>query len=222
MEVKKDNKMTVAVDMIIFSIRSNDLKVLLVKRGVEPFKGMWAIPGGRVEIKEPLEYAAKRELKEETGVSADYLEQLYSFGDPDRDPRGRVVSVTYFALVKSEKLKLKASTDAADARWFSASKLPRLAFDHDKIMKYALRRLKWKFEYTTVAFSLLPKRFTLTDLQKIYEIVFEKKFDKRNFRKKIHSLDLVRKTKQRKAGVSHRPPQLYSLKKKIGDIIEIL
>ncbi len=215
-------KPSVTVDTIIFTLRDNELKVLLVKRNIEPFKSMWAIPGGFVRIKESLEEAAKRELEEETGVKDVYLEQLYSFGDVNRDPRGRVITVAYFALVNSEKTKLEAKTDVSEARWFSASKLPSLAFDHEKILQYALKRLRWKFEYTTVAFSLLPKRFTLTQLQKIYEIVFNRKFDKRNFRKKILSLNLAEKTKEKKKDVSHRPPQLYSFGRKIGDIVDII
>ena len=215
-------KPSVTVDITIFAIKDNELKVLLIKRSIEPFKNMWAIPGGFVRINESLEQAAKRELEEETGVKDVYLEQLFTFGDVERDPRGRVITVAYFALVNSEKIKLEAKTDVSKAKWFSVSKLPKLAFDHEKILQYALKRLRWKFEYTTVAFSLLPKKFTLTQLQKIYEIVFNKKFDKRNFRKKILSLSLIEKTKEKKKDVSHRPPQLYSFRRKIGDIVEII
>jgi len=214
-------KPSVTVDIIIFTIKENDLKVLLVKRGVEPFKNKWAIPGGFIKLDEGLKEAAKRELEEETGLTADYLEQLYSFGDVKRDPRGRVITVSYFALIQTDK-KLKPRTDAIDARWFSMYDLPELGFDHEKILNYALKRLKWKFEYTTAAFSVLPKKFSLTQLQKIYEIVFNKKFDKRNFRKKILSLDIIEPTKDRLEGVSYRPAQLYSFKGKIGDIIEII
>ncbi len=217
-------KPSVTVDIIVFTVQNQELKVLLVKRGIEPFKEMWAIPGGFVRIKESLEEAAKRELKEETGVKNVYLEQLYTFGAVDRDPRGRVITVSYFALINSEKAKekLEAATDASEAKWFSVNKLPKLAFDHNKILKYSIKRLRWKFEYTTIAFSLLSKKFTLTQLQRLYEIVFNKKFDKRNFRKKILSLSLVEPTKEIKKDVSYRPPQLYSLKRKIGEIVEIL
>jgi len=215
---------SVAVDIITFSIKDNSLKVLLIKRGIEPFKSKWAIPGGFVRIEENLEEAAKRELEEETGVKEVYLEQLYTFGDVHRDPRGRVITVSYFALINAEKpeQELKATTDASEAKWFSVKELPELAFDHDKILKYAMKRLRWKFEYTTLAFSLLPKKFTLTQLQKLYEIVFDKKFDKRNFRKKIRSLDLITPTKEIQKDVSNRPPKLYSFKKRIGEIVEIL
>ncbi|MDD5192640.1 MAG: NUDIX domain-containing protein [Candidatus Nanoarchaeia archaeon] len=217
---------SVTVDIVIFTIKDNNLKVLLVKRGVEPFKNKWAFPGGFVKIHENLEQAAKRELEEETGVKEVYLEQLYTFGDVSRDPRGRVITVTYFALINSEKAKekLNASTDVIEAEWFEISNLPPLAFDHSEILKYAIKRLKWKFEYTTIAFSFLPKRFTLTQLQKIYEIIFEKNFDKRNFRKKILSLELLEPTEEKEKEVSYRPPQLYSLKSKIkiGKIIDII
>lgn len=179
-------KPAVTVDIVIFTIINNKLQVLLIKRGTEPFKDRWALPGGFVKMHESLEQAAKRELEEETGVKEVYLEQLYTFGDVNRDLRGRVITIAYFALINSEKAKqkLKATTDASEAEWFEVSNLPSLAFDHEEILNYAIKRLKWKFEYTTIVFSMLPKRFTLTQLQKIYEIVFEKEFDKRNFRKK--------------------------------------
>jgi 8-oxo-dGTP diphosphatase len=215
-------KPSVTVDIVIFTIKDNDLKILLVKRKIEPFKNKWAIPGGFVKIDESLEDAAKRELQEETGVEDVYLEQLYTFGAPKRDPRGRVITVAYMALVNSEYLELKARTDVSDVQWFSVGKLPQhLAFDHKEIISYSLKRLKWKFEYTTVAFSLLPKEFAMSQLQRIYEIVFSKKFDKRNFNKKILSLNILKEEKIKK-NVSYRPPKLYSLKKDIGEIVEIL
>jgi len=214
-------KPSVTVDIIIFTIKENELKVLLVKRKINPFKDKWAIPGGFVGIKESLEDAAKRELEEETGVKDVYLEQLYTFGEPERDPRGRVITVAYMALINSEEIRLKASTDVSEAKWFPIKKIPQLAFDHKKIFDYSLKRLKWKFEYTTVAFSLLPKKFTISQIQKIYEIVFNKKFDKRNFVKKILFLDIL-KEEEIKKDVSHRPPMLYSLKKDIGEIVEIV
>ena len=220
-DIHKFKKPSVTADIVVFIIKDNDLKVLLVKRGVEPFKDKWAIPGGFVRIEESLEQAAKRELEEETGLKDVYLEQLYTFGDPKRDPRGRVITVSYMALVKSKDIKLKATTDVSDAQWFSCSKIPVLAFDHKKILDYSLKRLKWKFEYTTVAFSLLPEEFAISQIQKIYEIVFNKKFDKRNFSKKILFLDILKEEEIRR-DVSHRPPMLYSLKKNIGEIVEIL
>lgn len=221
-DVSKFDRPSVTVDMIIFTIQDNDLKILLVKRNIPPFKGYWALPGGFVNISESLEDAAKRELEEETGVRDVYLEQLYTFGEPKRDPRTRVITVAYFALINSENIKLRATGDVSEAQWFSAYNLPELAFDHKTIIDYALKRVRWKLEYATVAFSLLPKRFTLTQLQKVYEIIFHKKFDKRNFRKKILSLGLLEETKEETKNVSHRPAKLYSFKRKIGEIVEIL
>ncbi|MFH1585900.1 MAG: NUDIX domain-containing protein [archaeon] len=220
-DIHKYPKPSVTVDLIVFTIRDNDLKVLLIKRNLDPFKGKWAFPGGFVRTDETLENAAKRELVEETGVRDVYLAQLATFGDPHRDPRGRVITVAYYALVNSEKIELKADSDASEAQWFSVEKMPPLGFDHKKIFDYALQRLKWKFEYTTVAFSLLPKKFPLSDIQKIYETVFNKKFDKRNFTKKILFLNIL-KEEGIKKDVSHRPPRLYSLKKDIGEIVEII
>jgi len=219
--IHKFEKPSVTVDMIIFTIIDKDLKILLVRRKFNPFKGKWAIPGGFVRIDESLEQAVNRELLEETGVKNVYLEQLYTFGDIKRDPRGRVITIAYMALINSLELKLKASTDASDAQWLSVNNVPSLAFDHKKILDYALKRLRWKFEYTTVAFSLLPKKFTINKIQTIYEIVFEKKFDKRNFAKKILYLNLL-KGEGIKKDVSHRPPMIYSLKKNIGEIIKII
>lgn len=214
-------KPSVTVDIVIFTIENDDLKVLLVKRGIEPFKNKWAIPGGFVRIDESLEDAAKRELNEETDVKNVYLEQLYTFGNLNRDPRGRVITVAYMALVSPDKIHLRASTDVSEAQWFPIKKIPSLAFDHKKILDYSLKRLRWKFEYTTVAFSMLPQKFTISQIQKIYEIVFNKKFDKRNFAKKILSLNLLKEEGINK-DVSYRPPMLYSLKRDIGEIVGIL
>lgn len=218
----KFEKPSVTVDIVIFTIQGDGLKLLLVKRNSPPFKDMWALPGGFLRKRETTKDAAKRELLEETGVKDVYLEQLYTFCQPDRDPRARVITVAYFALVNSEKIKLSPSTDVSEAEWFSIKSIPKLAFDHEKIYKYALQRLQWKLEYTTVAFSLLPQKFTLTELQKVYEIILNKKFDKRNFRKKILSLGLLEKTREMKENVSHRPAKLYSFRKKIGEIVEII
>ncbi len=217
----KFQRPSVTVDMVVFTIQGNQLKVLLVKRKINPFRGKWSLPGGFVRMNENLEQAAKRELEEETGVKNIYLEQLYTFGDPKRDPRERVITISYMALINSENIKLRASTDASEAEWFVVKNIPILAFDHKEILEYALKRLRWKLEYTTVAFSLLPKKFTISSIQRIYEIVFNKKFDKRNFSKKILSLDVL-KEEEIKKDVSHRPPMLYSLKKDIGEIVEIL
>lgn len=198
------------VDLVIYTVKDNDLKILLIKRNSEPFKDMWAIPGGFVQNGETLEQAANRELFEETGVRDIYLEQLYTFGEPGRDPRGWVVTVAYIALISSDNLKLFASTDAQDVSWFSVYQKPTLAFDHEKILDYSLKRLRAKLDYTPVAFQLLPKKFTLTELQRIYEIILNKTLDKRNFRKKMLSLDIIKQTEEMKRDGNHRPARIYT------------
>ncbi len=199
--------MQVTVDIVIFTIQSGILKVLLVKRGVPPFAGQHAIPGGFVHEDEDLEQAALRELREETGVADVYLEQLYSFGAAKRDPRGRVITVAYFALISADR-PLKAGTDAAEAQWWPMDRLPALAFDHAEILSYALERLRNKLEYTTVGFQLLPKEFTLTELQEVYEAILGRKLDKRNFRRKMFVLNILKPLPQYRRG-DQRPAQLY-------------
>ena len=200
--------MRVTVDIVIFTIQSGELRVLLVKRGIPPFENQFAIPGGFVLENESLDEAALRELKEETGVADVYLEQLYSFGKPDRDPRGRVISVSYFALIAADRAPLIAGSDAAEARWWPVAKLPALAFDHGKILEYSLQRLRNKLEYTTVGFQLLPSRFSLTELQEVYEAILDKKLDKRNFRRKLALLKILRPTRELRRG-GRRPARLY-------------
>jgi 8-oxo-dGTP diphosphatase len=169
---------------------------------------MWAIPGGFVRIDESLEDAAQRELEEETGVHDVYLEQLYTFGDRGRDPRGRVVTVAYFALVPTDVVQPHAGHDASDARWWSVYDLPPLAFDHADILTYALQRLRYKLEYTAVGFELLPGTFTLSELQSAYEIILGEELDKRNFRRKILSADVIEATGEYRTGEG-RPAKLY-------------
>lgn len=188
--------MRVAVDIVIFTIAEGALKVLLVKRGVPPFEGQFALPGGFVRPDESLEEAAIRELYEETGVRNVFLEQLFTFGDPTRDPRGHVVTVSYFALIASDKLSLLAGADAADAQWFPVQKIPMLAFDHRQIFDCAMERLRNKLEYTTVGFQLLPQKFTLTELQSVYEAILQRRLDKRNFRRKLSLLGIVKPLKE--------------------------
>ena len=199
--------MQVTVDVVIFTIQEGVLKVLLVKRRIDPFIGQYAIPGGFVLEDEDLEQAAARELREETGVSDVYLEQLYSFGKPDRDPRGRVITVAYFALISADR-KLKAGSDAAEAAWFPMDNLPPLAFDHATILNYALERLRNKLEYTTVGFQLLPEKFTLTELQEVYAAILGKQLDKRNFRRKMSVLRILKPLPEYRRG-GQRPAQLY-------------
>jgi 8-oxo-dGTP diphosphatase len=199
------------VDVVIFRIRDR-LEILLIERGVPPFQGHWALPGGFILENESLEDAARRELKEETGVADVYLEQLYTFGDPGRDPRGRVVTAAYYALIAGDR-ELTAGTDAQAARWYPVAEHPALAFDHERILTYALERLRNKIEYTTVGFELLPQKFTLTELQRVYEAILGRALDKRNFRRKVELLGILTPLKEKRAGVT-RPAQLYSFSAK--------
>jgi 8-oxo-dGTP diphosphatase len=198
----------IAVDVVMFTIQDSILKVLLIKRRIPPFQGKMAIPGGFVLEKESLEEAALRELREETGVDQVYLEQLYTFGEPQRDPRGRVVSVAYYALMAADRVVLAAGSDAADARWWPVKKLPELAFDHRRILDYALERLRNKLEYTTVGFQLLPRKFTLTELQAVYEAILGKGLDKRNFRKKMEMLKILKPLPEWRP-TGRKPARLY-------------
>jgi len=206
----KYERPSVTVDVIMMSLRQGDLQVLLIKRRSWPFEGMWAIPGGFVNPDESLEMAAKRELREETAVEDVYLEQLSTFGDPGRDPRTRVITVVYFALLDSVRLQVRAADDAAEVDWFSVYQLPPLAFDHAKILDYALERLRGKLQYTTIAFNLLSEQFTLRELQRVYEIILHHHMDKRNFRKKILASGILEDTGTKKMEGTHRPARLYS------------
>jgi len=197
------------VDCVVFGFDEGDLKLLLIQRGIEPFAGKWALPGGFVRLEESLEEAALRELQEEAGVSRVYLEQLFTFGDLKRDPRERVVTVAYYALVKLSDHRVKGATDARNAAWFSVSDLPRVAFDHDKIIEAALERLKGKVRYEPIGFELLPPKFTLTQLQHLYETILETTLDKRNFRKKILGMDLLIETDEIEQDVAHRAARLF-------------
>ena len=204
---------SVTVDILIFAIDDGQLKVLLVKRKEAPFLGEWALPGGFVKINEDLETAAIRELKEETGVKDVYLEQLKSFGDPSRDPRMRVITVAYIALIPSSAIPLQASTDALEVKWFAVASTPKLAFDHHEIIDAGLDRLRGKVRYTNIVFALMPPTFPLSQLQETYEIILDHQLDKRNFRKKMLSLDILEPTDQQVTG-AHRPSLLYRFKKR--------
>ncbi|WP_271251667.1 NUDIX hydrolase [Pseudanabaena sp. Chao 1811] len=198
------------VDCIIFGLDAQlELKVMLIQRDIPPFQGQWAIPGGFVRMDETLEQAALRELQEETGIHDVYLEQLYTFGDLERDPRDRTVTVAYYALINLIEQQIQASTDAREANWFSVHAIPSLAFDHEQILQKAIARLRSKIRYEPIGFELLPKKFTLTQLQKLYETVLARPLDKRNFRKKILSMDLLIDTGEVEQGVSHRAAKLY-------------
>ncbi len=202
--------MRVTVDIVLFTLRpdASTLEVLLVERGVPPYEGAWALPGGFVHPDESLEDAARRELREETGVDSGYLEQLYSFGDPGRDPRGRVVTVAYYALVSPDRRPPEAGTDARSAKFWPVSALPKLAFDHAMILEYALGRLRTKLEWTGVGFELLPPKFTLSELQRLHEAILGRDLDKRNFRRWVAARDFVVPLKEsRRTG--RKPAQLF-------------
>ena len=199
----------VTVDCVVFGLDDQDLKVLLIQRDLEPFAGRWALPGGFVKLDETLEESALRELREETGLAKVFLEQLYTFGDPGRDPRERVVTVAYYALVKLLDHKVQAATDARAAAWFAVDDLPRLCFDHDTILDAALKRLQGKVRYQPIGFELLPPKFSLTRLQRMYEIILERPLDKRNFRKKVLSLGILDELDEVEQDVAHRAARLY-------------
>ena len=205
------------VDCVVFGLDDEDLKVLLIQRDLEPFEGRWALPGGFVHVDESLEDAARRELEEETGISEVFLEQLYTIGTLGRDPRERVVTVAYYALVKLGDHTVQAATDARNAAWFSVDDLPPLAFDHDGIFAMALERLRGKVRYQPIGFELLPKKFALRQLQHLYEAVLDRPLDKRNFRKKIMKMGILVDLDQIETDVAHRAARLYSFDKKRYD-----
>jgi 8-oxo-dGTP diphosphatase len=200
-------KLLVTVDIVLFTIRDGKLHLLLIRRLAKPFENRYALPGGFIRGDESLDSAAIRELHEETGVAKAYLEQLYTFGDPKRDPRGRVVTVAYYALAAPTQV-LQAGTDAADAAWFPITALPPLAFDHRKIVEYAHDRIRNKLDYTNVGFELLQDKFSLTELQLVHEAILGENLDKRNFRRKIIQRGIVKPTKEWQQ-TGRKPAQLY-------------
>lgn len=202
------------VDCVVFGLDECDLKVMLIQRDLPPFRGKWALPGGFVRLDETLEEAARRELQEETGLEKIYLEQLYAFGAVDRDPRERVVTVAWYALVRMSDHRAMAATDARDAAWFGLNDLPQLAFDHEEILEAAYRRLQSKVRHEPIGFELLPVKFTLTQLQTLYETILDRPLDKRNFRKKILSLDVLLELDEVQTDVAHRAARLYRFNQK--------
>ncbi len=203
---------SVTVDVLILTINQDRLSVLLVKRADRPYKGSWSLPGGFLLRGESLDQAALRVALEKTGVKDIYLEQLYTFGDPDRDPRARVVTVTYVALIPWKKLERPRSERISDLNWFPVNELPVLAFDHKAILEYGLARLKAKVTYSNIVYGLLPDKFRLSDLQRIHEIILGKPLDKRNFRKRMLSLGLLKETGEQEIAGAHRPAMLYRFK----------
>lgn len=205
----KHPRPALSVDCGVFGVDDAALKVLLIRRGLAPSRGSWALPGGFVRMDETLEEAARRELLEESGLGQVFLEQLYTFGELDRDPRERVVSVAYYALVKLSEHTVRAATDASAAAWFAVSDLPSLAFDHSRIVQVGLERLRNKVRYEPIGFELLPKKFTLSQLQGLYELVLERALDKRNFRKRVLGMELLIETEEMQKDVAHRAARLY-------------
>jgi 8-oxo-dGTP diphosphatase len=203
-----------AVDSVVFGLDDDDLKVLLIRRGMDPFPGRWALPGGFVHMDETVEEAARRELREEAGIDRAVLEQFHVFSGVDRDPRERVVSVAHVALVKLSDHAVRAATDAREAAWFGVDDLPSLAFDHDTIVEMAIGRLRTKVTQTPIGIELLPKKFTLTQLQRVYEKVLDREIDKRNFRKKVLATGLLIETDEVEQDVAHRAARLFRFDEK--------
>ncbi len=200
----------VTVDCVVFGFEADAaLQVLLIRRKLPPYAGNWALPGGFVQMEESIDAAAVRELREETGVENIFLEQLYTFGAVGRDPRDRTISVAYYALINLPDHAVRAATDASDAQWFELTALPALGFDHHKILVCAVSRLRSKIRYEPVGFELLPRVFTLSQLQRLYEQILERPLDKRNFRKKLLKMELLIDTEKKETGVAHRAAQLY-------------
>lgn len=205
------------VDVVVFALDEDDLKVMLIQRDLPPFEGQWALPGGFVQIDETLDTAARRELEEETGLRDIFLEQLYTLGAVDRDPRERVVTVAYYALVNLQGHTVQASSDARNAAWFSLGDLPELAFDHRQILEMAHQRLRGKVRYQPIGFELLPTRFPLRQLQHLYELILDRRLDKRNFRKKVLALGIVKETDEIEQDVAHRAARLYRFDQRAYD-----
>ena len=203
----------VTTDIVLFTLRAEKLQLLLIRRRNPPFQGGWALPGGFLDLDEDLNDCAKRELEEETGIKDIYLEQLYTFGKHQRDPRERVISVAYYALIASDRITLKPASDATEAAWFALDELPELAFDHREIVNKAHERLVAKLEYSTIAFQFMPQQFTLSELQTVYETIRSETLDKRNFRKWILARNLVEATGLERRVGSHRPAQLFNFKR---------
>ena len=202
---------SVTTDCVIFGFDGKSLKVLLIERGVEPFKGQWAFPGGFLKPEETAEKGALRELKEETGLDAAYIDQFHTYTDPQRDPRDRVITIAYYALVRIQEVK--GGDDAAKARWFSMDEVPQLAFDHDRILRDAMKELRERIHFEPIGFELLPEKFTMKDLQMMYEAILDVKFDKRNFSKKMMHYELLNQLDETVWPTARREAVLYSFNK---------
>ena len=209
-----EQSIKLSVDAVVFGYENGNISVLLIKRKYAPYKGKWAIPGGFVLNNESLEEAVERELHEETGIKINYLEQLYTFGNPSRDPRGRVVSIAYFGLVRPNAFQIFASTDAEQVQWFDIKELPELSFDHREILDIAIKRLQGKITYEPIGFELLDKKFPFSDLEKLYTTLLGREIDRRNFRKKIISLNVLDELDEKISKGSGRPAILFKFNQK--------
>jgi ADP-ribose pyrophosphatase YjhB (NUDIX family) len=208
-----------SVDCVIFGFDEAELKLLLIKRTIEPCKGMWALPGGFIRYDEDIDTASYRVLEERTSVKGFYMDQLGAFGDVDRFPGQRVITVVYYALIKPGKYKLNPGPDASDARWFNVKDLPELPFDHEPIILKALSRLRHQIKRKPIGFNLLPDKFPLRLLQELYEAIYDIRFDKPNFRRKIMKMNLLVPLQEKQTGVAHRSARLYKFDKKRYDIL---
>lgn len=201
----------VTTDCVIFGFDGNDIKVLLIERGIEPYKGKWAFPGGFLNMDETAAEGALRELKEETGLENAYIEQFNTYSEPDRDPRERVITIAHYALVRIQEVK--GGDDAAKAQWFPIDEVPQLAFDHDKILRDAMRKLRERIHFEPIGFELLPEKFTMRDLQILYESILGVKFDRRNFAKKMMHYELLNQLDETVRPTAKRDALLYSFNK---------
>ena len=217
-----EQNILISVDNVIFTIINDKLQVLLVSRPMDPFKWLRALPWGLVWDNETLEETAYKKLEEKTSVKDIYLEQLYTFSDIKRDPRWRTISTAYMSLISRENLALKKTSNWRESKFFWTTSLPKLWFDHKKIIEYAVKRLKWKLEYTNIAQYILPEKFTFTQLQNVYEIVLNQKFDVRNFRKKINSLWIIEETWEKEIWNQYRPARLFKFTNRNIEIIDII
>ncbi len=204
-----------AIDLVVFGYHENELSVLLLNRKDEPFKGGWVLPGAFLQMEERFSDTCSRVLRTKLGMDKLYLEQLYTFDELDRDPRGRAISVTYFALVNPSRLEFSAGTMANDVQWFSVKKIPDLGFDHKIIFKKALQRLRSKILYFPVGFELLDEYFTMTELHELYETILDISLDRRNFRRTILASEYILPTGTKREGLQNRHPELYVFNKKL-------
>jgi 8-oxo-dGTP diphosphatase len=208
-ELQQYPRPSVTVDCVVFGYDGNAISVLLINRKEAPFKNMWTLPGGFLFLEETAEESAQRILKQKTGLNNLFLEQLYTFADVQRDPRGRVISIAYYTLVNPKLFNLVLGDAATDIKWFDANKIPKTGFDHKEIIKVALNRLKAKVTYQPIGFELLEKQFTLTEIQFLYEAILQRPIDKRNFRKRMLESKVIKATGEKRTGLKNRAPELF-------------